>query len=585
MANTGFKISQNVAQYFTTGPSSGSRVSSSYTDLTTTPFSASLNGEDFFYRSYDPITCEPGFEDCLVPLLTSLNTGSRRGRFTVNYVTQSSTNSPIDITASISDDINFASGRTEIFSSSIGTLIPITSSFISGTVYFRAFTSCSGPTPSPNSDLLSFTYDLIPPLSKSTVEVVFTNTLFSPMEVEIRSERGNQNYTIPSKESIAYDYTNNSYDPGAWVSTNKSAPLNIKIKGGSKSTYGNSIQRVTNGVVKETYTTGGGFNNPNNRRDTSANYNPDTGIEFKIQQLTLPEGDTTTTIISLVQNTPPPPPPAQPTAPYTPYPRAVVGSIPYETEAEACADSGVNFREKTYQKFKGYLYNNIEDALIDNKSSFSFLKNYILTTLTTYMIVNKEGKIESEGNNCILPTLDIYTLRGAYPSQEEACKRTKTLPGTTTFTYKDNTLRSYQSGNFSTPNLSGRYPLWSGIQERGGRNVILENGKILAYETCGTELTDIQYSEIGFPNSTYPLETPELINPRTLNFVCNYSQNFINYSLGPSGVVYYGFNYKEGKYKYVPLGLGIRWYRTTDNKFVIFDKGLIVDTIENITFC
>ena len=579
MANTGFEISQNVGQYFTTGPDSGSKVTSSFDqDLTVAPFSASLNGEEFFNRSYNPITCEPGFEDCLVPLLTSLHTGSRRGRFEVNYVTQSSFNVPIDITASVSDDQNFTSGRTEIFSSSIGTIIPLTSSFISGTVYFRAFTSCSGPTPSPNSDLLSFTYDLIPPLSKSTVEVVFTNTLSSPMEVEIRSERGNQNYTIAAKESITYDYTNNSYDPGAWVSTNKSVPLNITIKGGSKSSYGNSIQRVTNGVIKETYTTGGGFNNSNNRRDTSVNYNPDTGITFKIQQLALPEGDTTTTTFSLLQNTPPPPPPTNSTPPYTPYPRAVVGSVPYETEAEACADSGVNFREKTYQKFKGYLYDNIENALLDNKTNYSFTKNYILTTLTTYMIINKEGKIESEGNNCILPTLDVYTLKGAYPSQEEACKRSKTLSGTTTFTYKDNTLINSK--------LSGRYPLWSGTQERGGRNVVLENGKILAYEICGTELTDIQYSEIGFNNAVYPLETPELINPSTLSrFVCPYSQNTINYSLGPSGVVYYGFNYKEGKYKYVPLGLGSRWYRTIDNKFVIFNKGLIVNTIDEITFC
>ena len=578
MANTGFEISQHVAQYFTTGPSSGSKVTSSFdVNLGVTPFSASLNGEEFYNRSYNPVTCEPGFEDCLVPLLTSLHTGSRRGRFEVNYVTQSSTNSPIDITASISDDINFDSGRTEIFSASIGTIIPLTSSFISGTVYFRAFTSCSGPTPSPNSDLLSFTYDLIPPLSKSTVEVVFTNTLSSPMEVEIRSERGNQNYTIAAKESITYDYTNNSYDPGAWVSTNQSLPLNVTIKGGSKSTYGNSIQRVTSGVIKETYTTGGGFNNSNNRRDTSTNYNPDTGITFKVQQLVLPEGDTTTTTFSLVQNTPPPPAPAEPTPVYTPYPRAVVGSIPYETEEKVCANSGVNFREKTYQKFKGYLYDNLEDALIDNKTIFSFTKNFILTTLTEYLVVNKEGKIENEGNTCNLPELEIFTLRGAFPSQEEACKRKKTESGTQGFPYKDNTLIG--------SNLSGRYPLWSGTQERGGRNVILENGKILAYETCGTELTDIQYSEIGFNNSTYPLETPELINPRTLNFVCNYSQRYINYSLGPSGVVYYGFNYKEGKYKYVPLGLGIRWYRTTDNKFVIFNRGLIVNTIDEITFC
>jgi len=578
MANTGFEISQNVSQFFTTGPDSGSKVTGSYDqDLTVTPFSASLNGEEFFNRSYNPVTCEPGFEDCLVPLLTSLTTGSRRGRFTVNYVTQSSFNSPSRITASVSDDQSFASSRTEIFSASIGTLFPITSSFISGTVYFRAFTSCSGPTPSPNSDLLSFTYDLIPPLSKSTVEVVFTNTLSSPMEVKIRSERGNQNYTIAAKESITYDYTNNSFDPGAWVSTNKSLPLNVTIKGGSKSTYGNSIQRVTNGIIKETYTTGGGFNGSNNRRDTSANYNPDIGINFQIQQLVLPEGDTTTTTFSLVQNTPPPPAPSVATPPYTPYPRSVVGSVPLETEEKVCANSGVNFREKTYQKFKGYLYDNLEDALIDNKTNYSFNTNYILTTLTTYMIVNKEGKIESESNECVLPTLSIETSRGSYPDQESACKRKKSSG--TSFNFKDNTLLGSGRG------LSGRYPLFE-QQGRGGRNVILANGKILAFETCGTELTDIQYSSIGFNNSTYPLRTPELINPRTLSrFICSYSQQYINYSLGPSGIVYYGFNYKGGQYKYVPLGLGIRWYRTTDNKFVIFDRGLVTDIIDNITFC
>lgn len=575
MANTGFEISQNVAQNFTTGPDSGSKVTGSFDqNLAVAPFSASLNGEEFFNRSYNPITCEPGFEDCLVPLLTSLRTGSRRGRFDVSYVTQSSANSPTRITASISDDINFASGRTEILSQSIGTSFSVTSSFITGTVFFRAFTSCSGPTPSPNSDLLSFTYDLIAPLSKSTVEVVFTNTLSSPMEVEIRSERGNQNYVIAGKESITYDYTNNSFDPGAWISTNKSSPLNITIKGGSKSTFGNSIQRVTNGVIKETFTVGGGFNNPNNRRDTSTDYNPDTGTTFKIEQLVLPEGDTTTTTFSLIQNTPPAPAPAEPTAVYTPFPRIVVGSVPYETEEKVCANTGVNFREKTYFKFKGYLYDNEEDALIDNKASYSFIQNFILTTLTTYLIVNKEGKIESEGNACVLPTLNIETSQGSYLDQESACSRRKASG--VTFNFKDNTLIG--------SSLTGRFPVFEGI-ERGGRNVILENGKILSFETCGSELTDIQYSEIGFNNEIYPLETPELVNPSSLKFLCNYSQRYINYSLGPSGIVYYGFNYKEGKYKYVPLGLGTRWYRTTDDKFVIFNQGLVTDIIEEITFC
>ena len=91
MANTGYQISPTVRQYFTSGPDSGSVVSASFdVDLTVAPFSASLNDEDFFNRAFDPIDCEPGFEDCQVPILTSLNTGSRRGRFVINYVTASS---------------------------------------------------------------------------------------------------------------------------------------------------------------------------------------------------------------------------------------------------------------------------------------------------------------------------------------------------------------------------------------------------------------------------------------------------------------------------------------------------------------
>jgi len=220
------------------------------------------------------------------------------------------------------------------------------------------------------------------------------------------------------------------------------------------------------------------------------------------------------------------------------------------------------------------LYNNIEDALIDNKPSFEFKNNFILTTLTEYLEVTKEGKIIDEGNTCNLPQISIEISNGSYTDQESACRRKK-LAGVS-YNYKDNTLIG--------ANLTGRFPVFEG-RERGGRNIILENGKILAYETCGTELTDIQYSEIGFNNEIYPLKTPELVNPSQIRFICNFSQRYINYSLGPSGIVYYGFNYKEGKYKYVPLGLGIRWYRTTDDKFIILNKGLVTDIIEEITFC
>jgi hypothetical protein len=142
------------------------------------------------------------------------------------------------------------------------------------------------------------------------------------------------------------------------------------------------------------------------------------------------------------------------------------------------------------------------------------------------------------------------------------------------YEYKDNTITS-TSGR----SLSGRYPIFNGTAERGGRNVILSSGRIIGYETCGTELTDVTYGAIGWPNSSYPLGDPENGNPRNIQLACN-NNNLITYSLGPSGVVYYGFNYKEGKYKYVPLGLGTRWHKTTDGTFINFDRGLVIDTAD-----
>jgi len=573
MANTGYQISPTVEQYFTSGPNSGSVVSASFkVDLTVSPFSASLNNEDFFNRSFNPIDCEPGFEDCLTPILTSLNTGSRRGRFSVNYVTQSGFNPPFDITASVSNDSDFST--SEVFSASIGSVVPITSSFVSGTIYFKAFTSCSGPDASPDSSPLSFTYDLLPPpLSAGSVNVIFKNTLSSAMEVNIRSTRGNVNYNILPGNSITYDYST-SPDPGAWTSDGRSEDLNITIKGGSKSTYGNTIQRLTTGIEKETYTTEGGFDTPNSNTDNSSTFTPDKGISFKVRQLVLPKnGTTTTTTFTLINNVPPTPvitpdpepdPGPGPAPNPQPYIATQFGSVPYNNEDSVCANTGINFKEKTYFKRNGYLYNTREDALDDTKLSFPYIRNYILIDLTTYLIVNKDGYIQNRGG-CVLPTLNVFTIRGSFNDQESACKRTKTSAGSQTFSYKDNRLVG--------TGLSGRYPLFSGTQGKGGRNVLLSAGRIIGYETCGSELTTVQYGSIGFSNSTYPLLTPENINPRTLNWVC--SNPLKDYSLGPSGVVYYHIN---SNYPYVPVGLGLRWYKTTTGTFVNFDRGQIIDT-------
>lgn len=572
MANTGYQISPTLRQYFTSGPNSGSVVSSSFDiNLAVQPFSASVDNKNFFYRAYNPESCEPGFEDCLVPILTSLNTGSQRGRFAINYVTQSGFNAPNDITASVSNDINFS--ISEVFSSSIDSIIPVSTSFVSGTVYFKAFTSCSGPTPSPYSDPLSFTYDLLPPpLNSGSVNIIFKNSISSTMEVYIRSTRGNVNYTISSGNSITYDYSS-SPDPGAWTSTGRSEDLTITIKGGAKNDYGNYLQRTTNGIEKETYTTEGGFNSPDSSNDTSSTFNPDTGVTFKIRQLSLPiNGTVTNTTITILQNIPPTPTPTpepepapgpQPYFAPQPYVELVFGSVPYPNQNNACDSSNVNYREKTYYKRNGYLYNTQADALDDTKAEFEYQNNYILTNVSSYIIVNKDGYIQNRGG-CILPTLEIYTVKGAFDTQEEACKRKKTSG--TSYSYKDNQL----IGSGTT--LSGRYPLYGGTSSRGGRNVILSAGKIIGYETCGSELTTVQYGSIGFYNTVYPLETPDIINPRTLNWIC--SNELKAYSLGPSGVLYYDIN---SQYAYVPVGLGNRWYKTTDGDFVNLDRGIIIN--------
>lgn len=559
MANTGYIINNLVRQNFTTGPNSGSAVTGSVfdVDLTIAPFSASLDGTDYYNRAYEPDLCEPGFETCVVPLLTSLTTGSRRGRFTISYVTQSSLNPPINITASISNIPNFS--VSESFYTNINGVIPITSSFISGTVYFRAFTSCSGPDPSPNSDPLSFTYDLLPPpLATGSVNILFKNNYSSAMEVDIRSLRGNANYIISPGQSITYDYSN-SPTSGAWTSTGKSADLNITIKGGARSAYGNYIQKITNGIVQTTYTTDGGFQNPTSLNDDSSTFNADSGLNFVIRQLVLPESNTTTTTtLTLLQNSPP-----------EARPSSIFGSVPYPTETDACGSSNVNFREKNYYELNNVLYNNLTDAQSNTRPIFPYTQNYILIDLATFLIVNKDGRIQSSGG-CTLESLLIAS--GPFSTQEEACSRGK-FTGTS-FQYKDNVLVSSVGRA-----LSGRYALYSGTNERGGTNVILSSGRIIGYESCGTELSNVTYGEGGFPTDSYPLNDPSNLNPLLFQLVCTYN-TFITYSLGPSGTVYYGFNYKGGEYKYVPLGLGTRWVKTTDGTFVNFNRGLIIDTAD-----
>jgi len=563
MANTGFIINETVRQFFNSGPDSGSIVNSgSDVDLTVAPFSASLDDETFYNRAFEPDDCPEGFETCVPPLLISLTTGSQRGRFAINYVTQSSFNPPNDITASVSNDISFSIEET--FSASIDSIIPVTTSFVSGTVYFKAFTSCSGPDPSPDSTALSFTYDLLPPqLAAGTVNLIFKNNYSSAMKVEIRSLRGNANYTIRPKQSVTYDYTT-SPDPGAWTATGRSEDLNITIKGGARSAYGNYILRNTSGVEKETYTTGGGFDSPNSSTENSSNFTADRGLSFKVRQLVLPTtGTTTTTTFTLLENdpppppTPPPPPPPPSPGPGTPItyvsrPTSRFGSTPYRSESAACSNFNADFRSVQYYQNRNTFYTDLSSAQSQNKSNFPYTTNYILYGRGVYFQVNKRGRKLSRGA-CRRPSITLYTLRGSYGSQEEACKQRKTGAGNKTF-------------ELGRIRVSGRYPIAG--NGRGGRNAIISGGNVVGYETCGSELTPVQYGQTGWPRSRYPLDSPGNVNPRSLQRICN-NTTMRTYYQGPSGVVYYGTNY-------VPLGLGTRWYRTTSGTFVNFDRGVII---------
>lgn len=494
MANTGYKRIPTVKQYYTTGPQSGSVVSASYDrNLTVSPFSASLDNVTFYNRSFDPETCEVGFEDCLVPLLTSLNTGSLRGRFEITYATQSGFNAPLDITASVANNESFT--NSEIFSASIGNTVPITSSFVSGTIYFKAFTSCSGPTPSPDSSPLSFTFNPLSP-PRGNANVVFTNNYSTTMTVEIRSERGNQNYSIAPRANVTYNYVETS-NPGSWSTTGKSDPLNITIKGGAKNAYGNYIQRRSDIENKVIFTSGGGFNGTS-KTENSNTFVPDKGLTFKIQQLELPPvGTTSTTTFTLLANTPPPA-----IAPPTAVPKLIFGTSPFATQAEICNFTR-NFRERTYYLFNNYLYDTRADALADRKATFPN-GGYILTGQIPFLRVNFQGYVFSVGNggsgNC--PTNTLRLARVGNNTAAASCKRTAWRTSSRYITLKNNVVVG--NNGFRVSGYYWQYGTSTGRIPQ--KTFLFDGGKLIGTTICNdlydtTDLVYLNSSSLGLRNS------------------------------------------------------------------------------------
>jgi hypothetical protein len=557
MANTGYIITPSLVQKFATGNSSGSLVTGSFGRFTTllgvAPFSASLDNKDYYYRTINEETCPEGFEDCLKPILTSVNTGSQKGYFDLNYTSSTSFNAAVDITGSISDHKDFSVSQT--FSASIGTLLPISSSYTSGTVYFRAFQSCSGPEKSPNSELLEFTYAPLPPPS-GVATINLQNTLSTPITLTINDPLGNVLTRINAGATYAYTFIT----PPNRV-TNPSLVV-IKMVGGAAGSYGQAIIKRMNGnnsIVHISSPQGNsGFNGTDGGSFTF--YNSTAEIHVN-QRGALPFGqNVVATLIFSVNSppppvvTPPPPTPAKP-VPYTPRPTIRFGSSVYSSVDAACGQT--DFRSTTYYQFGNYLYLTENDAIAGNRPSFPASRNYILTNTAQYAIVSSNGYIIQSAVACSYPTITIS--KKTYSTQEDACRDK-------TFSTQQVQIKGSELIGFGG---SGRFK-YSNPSSRGGQNVIISGRRIVAYETCGTEGSSVTYTRGGAMTTG----AVSLDNPYWQKYWCKYT-SFRSYFLGPSGTVYYS---SSGKYAYIPLGLGTRVYFDQSKNGYLFNRGKVAST-------
>ena len=558
MANTGYIITPSLVQKFTTGNASGSLVTGSFGRFTTllgvAPFSASLDNKDYYYRTINEEICPEGFEDCLKPILTSVNTGSQKGYFNLNYTSSTSFNAAVDITGSISDHKDFSVSQT--FSASIGTLLPISSSYTSGTVYFRAFQSCSGPEKSPNSELLEFTYAPLPPPS-GVATINLQNTLSTPITLTINDPLGNVRTRIPAGTIYAHKFIT----PPNKV-TNPSQVV-IKMVGGAAGSYGQAIIKRMNGNNSIVHISSPQGNSGFNGTDggSFSFYNSTAEIHVN-QRGALPFGqNVVATLIFSVNSppppvvTPPPPTPAKP-VPYTPRPTIRFGSSVYSSVDAACGQT--DFRSTTYYQFGNYLYLTENDAIAGNRPSFPASRNYILTNTAQYAIVSSNGYIIQSAVACSYPTITIS--KRTYSTQEDACRDK-------TFSTQQVQIKGSELIGFGG---SGRFK-YSNPSSRGGQNVIISGRRIVAYETCGTEGQSVSYTRGGSLKNGFT----SISNPYWQKYWCKYT-TFHSYFLGPSGTVYYS---SSGKYAYVPLGLGSRYYFDSNQDGYLFNRGLILEEI------
>jgi hypothetical protein len=174
MANTGYKINPSVQQVFTTGPSSGSLVSSSYIinfDVSSSFTSALLCNTLYSYREFDSINCNiTGY--CITPTFinaTAISCSSTpyfyNLTYNINGITSSIPSSQIEYSINPSFDFYVTQSRNNISDYSNSINIALTGSTPlnkNQPVYFRIKNNCVGSGSSLYSEILSAQCPLVP---------------------------------------------------------------------------------------------------------------------------------------------------------------------------------------------------------------------------------------------------------------------------------------------------------------------------------------------------------------------------------------------------------------------------------------
>jgi hypothetical protein len=287
MANTGYITSSGIVQMFTTGPYSGSEVTSSYSDGsllfgdiidttqlfisgdldTITPCEVDTNiipGVNYFERFYfDPTICPPD-NICISPVINLVERDTCSDfdpsiyNITYNFISPSADYTIIEYSTSPSFSIT---GSTILDNSSFISPTPI-SVLINGLppqagspVYFRAYNSCSNDTISgySSTSIADNCVIIQPPYQNFTFTIVNETNFLA----EVSNTSGTSGWTfIPPNNTTGISYTFNTSTKDFWfkVQSLQNCPnQNIFIELTTTTpSIGNIVQTSINSILDPT---------------------------------------------------------------------------------------------------------------------------------------------------------------------------------------------------------------------------------------------------------------------------------------------------------------------------------------------